>query len=77
VKDGPPTLIRVQAYTMLPTSIAEMKATGRYWDKRLFATYMPPYSYDKDRTRYANLGMASHYYHHLDGIQWMHESFWI
>jgi hypothetical protein len=53
--ESPPTLMRIRAYNVLINSISEFKRTGKYWDKRLFATYMEPFSVDDEAQSYANL----------------------
>jgi hypothetical protein len=57
--EAPPKLMRVQLYTLLPTSIAEMWATGRYWQKTLFGPYLEPFGYDAEMKNFAYRGSYS------------------
>ncbi len=39
--DRPPTVVRMRAYRLTFTSLAEQRATGRYWHKEVLGDYQP------------------------------------
>jgi hypothetical protein len=70
-KSGPPIAARLRTYMLEPTSIAELRATGRWWKKTLLGPHSGPVSRDEGFGEHA---MAPPELWHFDDVVWLRRS---
>jgi len=68
---APPTLMRIQLYSFLPTTHAERVQTGKWWQRKLVTPFMLPSQYDASLFEKAVRGPE---YLHWDLLAWRHRS---
>ena len=70
-KDGPPIAARVRTYALEPTSIAELRATGRWWKKTLMGSHSGPVTREGGFGEHA---LAPPELWHTDDLVWLRRS---